>query len=72
MPELPPTHSSAAPPELPPSEPDPPRGLIGLLVRGVEQVLALMGRLLFGIVGSIFGNLTGGGSSKEPPSEDEG
>jgi len=58
-------------PELTPPngspEDDRPGGLVGLLNSGVEAIVAMLGRLLAGIVGAIFGNLTGAA----PPKEDD-
>ena len=74
--ELPPTPAPPQPPE--PSGggnelQERPGGLVGLLVSGVEAVLALMGRLFKGIFSAILGNLTGGakdaGSKDEEPPE---
>lgn len=52
------------PPSTSPDD-DRPGGLVGLLTSGIEAVVAILGRILAGIVGAIFGNLTGATTPKD-------
>lgn len=54
-----------------PAATDRPGGLVGLLVGGVEAVLALMGRMLAGLLSAIVGSLTGGPNTGEEPASTE-